>query len=288
MATTSGQANIRGIDVDKLAKGFAEEENVFKNFLTISSTGAREMRWYQKTAGFLDSTDTTGITASQIYNVAPGALPEVVEASWSRMTSYVKKYFVESPWLTFEDIADSDIDVLATNVRDLTRAVARQVDYRIFDVLSGSCLLSGSATAGWSVVASCNPILDLLSGSVEIRKQSYDISNLVVLMHPNEYKGLMNYIITTKGSSIPAFSSSKVESGVLLQILGQRIVVSANATAGLVLQIVPQRAATWKTFTPITAQTKDEIGIGTKIRVWEEGEVEFTDPNAVFLTKGCA
>src|SRR3990167_9797961 len=121
MADTSGMAEIRGIDIDKLAKGFADEEFIFKQFLTVTTTSAREIRWYQKTAGTLDSTDTTGITASQIANVSHGALPVVIEQSWKRNTSRVQKYFVESPWISFEDIRDSDPDVLATNVRDLTR-----------------------------------------------------------------------------------------------------------------------------------------------------------------------
>ena len=89
----SGEANIRGIDIDKLAKGFADEASVLKGFVTVSKTSAREMRWYQKTAGFLDSVDTTGITQSKIFTVPERALPTVVEQSWTRNTSYVKKFF---------------------------------------------------------------------------------------------------------------------------------------------------------------------------------------------------
>jgi len=118
MADTSAEADIRGIDIDKLAKGFAEEEIVMKRFCNVTSTSAREIRWYQKTAGFLDSTDTTAITASQISNTAFKARPFVVEQSWTRQTSYVRKYFVESPWISQEDIKDNDVDILAANVRD--------------------------------------------------------------------------------------------------------------------------------------------------------------------------
>jgi len=279
--TISGQANIRGIDIDKLAKGYADEENIFKNYLTVTPTSAREIRWYQKTSGFLDSTDTSGITASQIANVPMGAYPVVVEQSWTRLTSYVQKYFVESPWITYEDIRDSDPDIWATNVRDLTRSVENQIDKSIYTVLSTQLLLSGSAAgSGWDDNTNGNPILDLLSGAALIRAQSYDISNLVVLMNPAEYKKLINYVITVKGSSIPAFASDKASSGVLMSVVGQRIVVSQNATAGTVVQLVPQRAATWKSFMPITAQTKEEVGIGMKIRVWEEGVTLLTDPNA--------
>ena len=151
MADTNAMADIRGIDIDKLAKGFADEQNVFKKFCTVSTTAAREIRWYQKTAGFLDSTDTTGITASQIANIGPGALPVVVEQTWTRNTSYVRKYFVESPLISDEDIKDTDIDILATNVRDLVRAVERQIDARIYTVIStGTGVLTGASTQdGW-------------------------------------------------------------------------------------------------------------------------------------------
>ena len=286
MADTTGQAEIRGLDIDKLAKGFADEEFIFKNFVLVTPTSAREIRWYQKTAGTLDSTDTSGITSSQIANVSHLALPTVVEQSWTRNTSYVKKYFVESPWISFEDIADSDPDVLATNVRDLTRAVANQVDKRIYSILSGSLALSGTALgSGWDDTTNGNPILDLLSGSMEIRKNSYDVSNLVVWVSPLDYKNLINFVISVKGSSIPGFSSQRVSDGVLTNLVGQRIVVSNNADDGFPVQIVPQRVGTWKAFMPITAQQKEEVGIGLKIRVWEEGEFIMTDPKAGHIIK---
>ncbi len=100
MANSSGQADIRGLDIDKLAKGFADEALVLKKFQTVTSTKAREIRWYQKTAGFLDSVDTTGITASQIANTSDKSRPVVIEQSWTRQQSYVRKYFVESPVLS--------------------------------------------------------------------------------------------------------------------------------------------------------------------------------------------
>lgn len=287
MADTSGMSEIRGIDIDKLAKGFADEEFVFKQFLTVTPTSAREIRWYQKTTGVLDSVDTTGITASQIANTSHLSLPTVVEQSWTRRTSYVRKYFVESPWMSYEDLSDCDPDILATNVRDLTRAVANQVDSRIYSILSTQLPLSGSAAGGgWDDGTNGNPIADLLSGSANIRAQGYDISNLVLLVKPSDYKNLLNWLIAVKGSSIPAFASQKVENGVLMNIVGNKVVVSNNCSGGYAIQIVPQRIATWKTFTPITAQTKDEVGIGKKIRVWEEGEMLLTDPYAGHITWG--
>jgi len=290
MADTSGMAEIRGIDIDKLAKGFADEEIIMKKYVNLSTTTAREIRWYSKTAGFLDSTDTDGITASQIYNTDEGSLPVVVEQSWNRTTTYVKKYFVESPVITIEDIKDSDIDVLATNVRDLVRAVSHQVDVRIWDVLTES--RSPTATTGieevtitdeWDDYTNATPILDIMNAKRLIRNNSYNPEGAILMLNPNEHMYLMNWLISTKGSSIPQFASQKLQSGEVMEILGLRVVVSTIVTADYGLVFIPNRAATWKAFTPITTAIIDDPGIGKKIRIWEEGECILHDPKCVCL-----
>lgn len=285
MVDTSAEADIRGIDVDKLAKGFADEENVLKRFVINSKTAAREIRWFQKTSGFLDSTDTTAITASQIANTSFKSLPVVVEQSWTRNTSYVRKYFVESPWISEEDIKDCDIDILATSVRDLVRAVARQVDARIYTVLStGSGVQTAASTQdGWDDAATGNPILDILTAKQAIRAYGYNPEGAVLAINSIEHKNLLNYLISVKGSSIPSFSSKMVGEGVVMELLGCQVVVSENFTTAQALVFVPNRAATWKSFTPITSAVISDVGIGKKIRVWEEGECLLTDPKASYL-----
>jgi hypothetical protein len=288
MADGNAQADIRGLNIDKLAKGFADEAIVLKNYVTNSATNAREIRWYKKTTGYLDSTDTTAITATQINNVAPKAVPVAVEQSWTRQTSYVRKYFVESPMISEEDIKDTDIDILATNVRDLVRAVAHQVDVRIYNILTESLSPSAINTAaatgtGWDDATNGNPILDILLGKQKIRANGYDPNGAIIFINSIEEKNLLNYLITVKGSSIPQFSSAKVGSGVLMEILGCTVVVNEAATTDYALLFVPQRAATWKGFMAITSAVISEPGIGRKIRVWEEGECILTDPKAVHL-----
>jgi hypothetical protein len=295
MADTSGEQDIRGINIDKLAKGFGEVENVLKRFVVNSKTSAREIRWYQKTSGFLDSVKTTAVTGSRIRNVAERALPSVVEQSWTRRTSYVQKYFVESPTISMEDVKDSDIDVLAGNVRDLVRAVARQVDQRIFAVLTEanaatptipnpSTVNTAAATGtGWDDALNGNPVLDILAGKQKIYAAGYNPEGCILAMNSIEHRNLINYLITVKGSSIPAFSSEKVRSGVVMEILGCNVVVNENITTDYAVMWVPDRAATWKSFVPITSFVIDDPGIGKKIRVWEEGECLLTDPLAVHV-----
>jgi len=285
---TSGEQDIRGIDIDKLAKGFADEVLVLKHHVTISTTAAREIRWYQKTSGFLDSTDTTAITDSQIANTSFRSQPVVVEQSWTRQTSYVRKYFVESPLISEEDIKDTDIDILATNIRDLVRAVANQVDKRLYNIITENLspvnINTTAATAdGWDDASTGNPILDIMVGNQKIRANGYDAKEVILYINSIEHKNLLNYLINVKGSSIPSFSSEKLKTGVIMEILGNQVIVSENAVTDYALQFIPKRACTWKQFMPITSAVVTEVGIGRKIRVWEEGEGLLTDPKSVHL-----
>ena len=293
---SSGMADIRGIDIDTLAKGFAElEPNILKGFISKSKTKAREIRWYQKESGFLDTTDTSGMTASRA-STSYRSRPEVVEQTWDRQTSYVKKFFLSSPLLSDEDIKDSDIDVLGTNVHDIVRGVQRRVAARIFEVmfnclaatptqpLTGTTTVQTSAsTDGWDQTATMNPILDITNGAQLIRAKGYNPKGGVLAMNSIEHKYLLNYLISVKGSSIPSFANDKLKSGVIMEILGWNVLVDEIFTTDWVYQWVPNRAATWKTFMGITSVAIKEPLIGTTIRVAEEGECILTDPNAVHV-----
>ena len=288
----AGENEIRGIDIDKLAKGFADEATIFKRFVTQSKTKARELRWYQKASGYLDTTDTISVTDSGIPKGAERALPFIVEQSWTRKSSFIKKFFVESPTISMEDIKDTDIDILGTNVRDLVRAVARQVDISIYDILTdnvsgtiwdGSDVTTNNTTGtGWDDAVNGDPIKDIMLGITTIRIQGYDTNNAVMILHPTDHSALLQFLITVKGSSIPNFSSEKVQTGVVMNLLGLQVVVSANATSDNALIFVPMRAATWKSFMAITSVVIDDLGIGKKIRVWEEGIPLLTDPKASY------
>ena len=292
MADKSGMAEIRGIDIDKLAKGFSDEENIFKRFVTNTPTSAREIRWYKKTAGFLDTTDTSGMSTSRIDNTDQLALPEVVEQGWTREQSFVRKYFVESPTISMEDIRDSDIDILATNIRDLVRAVARRVDSRIWDVMTDSRgvmttnVVNISGTWAQGAGTGANPIEDIMEAKQKIRSYSYNPEGGEMFLNSITHKNLLTWLINIKGSSIPAFSSEKVRSGVVMEILGLNVVVSENVSSGFGAVAQSKRAVTWKQFVPITSAVIDEPGIGKKIRIWEEGEALLTDPRAVCLLSG--
>ena len=296
MADIAGEADSRGIDIDKLAKGFADlEPNVIKQFLGSSPAVARELRFYVKTSGFID-TATTDDTAGSLIGNTSGGRPFIAEQSWTRDTAYVKEFFVESPMLSNSDLKDNDVDLLTTTIRDLVRSVQRKVGLRMFEILFNALAatptqpLTGSVTVqntasvdGWDQVATANPILDILNGQMKMRQQGYDANQAIIAMNSIEHKFLISYLIDVKGSSIPSFSTEKLRSGVVMEILGNSVIVDEIFTTDWVYQWVPTRAATWKSFTPISSAKIVEPLIGVKIRVKEEGELILHDPNAVHV-----
>ena len=294
----SAEKDIRGIDIDKLVKGFGKEAHVFKKFCAVSKTKSREIRWYRKGLTLataenpLDTPTTQGVTTSRIANTSFKARPFVTEQKWERQTSHIKKFFVESPWISIEDIKDSDIDVLAGNVRDLVEAVVAKVDREVYDILTEATTTgtpnptnvnSTTAVAKWNVTATADPVTDLLNAKMEIRQSGYNPEGAICLMNSIEHKHLLIFLINIKGSSIPDFATARIKDGVVMGLLGLKIVVSENATTDWVVTFVEKRAITFKDFMPITSIVVTEPGIAKKIRVWEEGKALLTDPRAVHV-----
>lgn len=285
MADSYGQAEIRGIDVDKLAKGFADEAIVLKRYCNVVSTSFTEIRYYSKTAGFLDSSDTTGSTSSKIADVAFRARPDVVGQSWTRGTAYIKKFFVESEFISNEDIKSSDLDLIATTVRDLTRAVEHQVDLSIYNVLTENDtptnIQSISVTHEWDDDTNAVPVKDLLTAREYLRNYNYEANGAILLLRPDAARFLVNHLIAVKGSSIPQFASDTIKTGIVIELLGLRLIENTVCTSDKAVVFVPNRAVTWKSYSGISSTIIDEPMIGKKIRVMEEGVAVLTDPKAV-------
>jgi hypothetical protein len=190
MADTAAQAEIRGIDINKLVEGFANVDIILKNYVRVVKTTAREMRWYQKTAGYLTSPTTDGVTTDMI-ETASKAMPVVIENSYTRNTSYVKKFFASSPLLSIEDLNDADPDIWGDIIQDAARAVNKKVDSRILTVLDASGCQTGAATGnGWNVDADADPILDFMTAIEAIESYGYSTGDLVAYMNPAEKKWL--------------------------------------------------------------------------------------------------
>lgn len=283
MADSVEMQDIRGLDIDKAVKGFALTEYIFKDLCTVSSTTGDSIRWYQETAA-----DLTATTPSVIKNVSPLSSFPTLEASWTRQTSYVKKYAAEC-FISMEDIKSADIDVLSRTLLRLTRAVTKQVDADIYNVLTENQTVvninTNAASAAWNTASwtGVDIVEDLTEGIYNIQNQGYDTKEAVLLLSPLDYRSMVTWLISSKGASIPNFSSALMGQAAMTNILGLSVRVSPNVVADSAAIIIPKKAATWKSHTDITSRAIEDAGIGTKLRVWEIGIALLTDPKAVNL-----
>jgi hypothetical protein len=283
MADKAGQADIRGINIDTITKEYLNEALILKTLVTTTSTSAREIRWYQKTSGYLTATSPTAIGP-----VAEGARPFVLESSWTRQTSYVKKYFLESPWITMEDESDSDVKVFMDNSKDIAEAIANKIDSDIWDVVSESRTVvninSVTSTAAWDAASGQDPWEDICEAKQKIREETKrKLREGVLLVSAKGEKDLLVWLVSTKGASIPNFSSSLVGNGSLMTLGDLRVVVSENVTADYALVGDLSQACEYKEFMPLTTRIIVEEGIGKKIRSWTHGVAILTKPKFVAL-----
>lgn len=281
MADTPGQTNIRGLEIDRVVKGFAQYEYIFKNDLTQASTTADSIRYYTRT-----SDDLTATSPMTIGPAARLALPTYLEPSVTRNTAYVKKYFVAEK-ISLEDIKLADISVLTWVLEKLTRAVVKKVDSDIWNAISNNRINDGTtnlivASGAW-VDSSADPLRDINRAKKYcLVSGGYNMGGSVLYINPNSMENLMAWLIKGVGSSIPAFSSGTVESGVVTRLGDVTVKVSPNVTADYALLFKPG-AATWFSAQDITSTVIDDPGVGSEIRVFQMGTAVLHDPKAVCI-----
>jgi len=281
MADTSGQADLRGINIDKVAKDYEEEALIFKGLVRVTSTNARENRWYQKTSGYLSAT-----APAKIAGIAEGARPFVLEQSWTRNTSNIKKYMLDSPMINMEDESDSEVKVFLDNLKDLVQAVAYEVDSDIWDVASESQspvnINSVTATAAWDASSGQNPYEDIMEAKQKIREQTKrKLNNGYLLVSAKGEKDLMVWLVTTKGANVTG--SVGTSNGTLQTIAGLKVIVSENVTADFAMVAGLKDAVEYKQFKPLTTAIITEELIGRKIRVSEHGVAILEKPKFISL-----
>lgn len=282
MADTAGQALIRGINIDKTNRDYFEEALIFKQDCTVETTSSREIRWYQKTSGYLTATTPAAIAA-----VAEGTRPFVLERSWTRNTSYVKKYMLESPIITMEDESDSDVQVFTTNARDVADAVAYDFEGDLFDVFTESQspvnINSVTSTAAWDAASGQNPAEDVFEAEQDIREQTKrKVTGAKLYVSAKGNKDLKTWIVG-QGAALETAASDMVRNGVLTQFGGFPVVVSENVTADYAVLADLGQAVVVKEFKPLTTYIIDEPGIGRKVRVTYHAIALLVKPKYVAL-----
>lgn len=288
MADTNGQNDIRTLFIDTLIKGFAEENpEVFYNNVNVQPTDAREIRWVQKTSGFLTSPTTSGMT-TDLIETAEGAKPVVLSQSWTRNTSYVKMWKAETETISEEDIKDNMVDVISAHLRDVTRAVQKKRADHIWDILTESRSVTNinsvttTSVGGdqWDAASGLNPVKDIERAKTLIRENNYEPTHLFV--SPRDYEALKVFVYNN-GAQAPQMGMQVLEGKNITSFLELQVVVSNSVTADYACVANPKKAVTYREFMGLSSARITDPLIGEKIRVATEGIAILTDPKAVTL-----
>ena len=277
MADTSGQAEIRGIFLDKKARNYQNEESIFYKEVNVQKSPSREIRYYQRTSGYLTATSPASIV------IAEGTLPFVLETSWSRNPAYTKKYSLDSPMITVEDEKDSEVKVFMDNLEEITGAVVNERDGDIFDVATEDQtpvnINDVTSTAAWDAASGQDPNEDVAEAVKLIREQTKrKVINPKLYVSAKGEKDLKVWLTSIKGSSWSELASKMVVDGVLTRFGGCSVVVSENVTADYALVGDLKKSTDYWEFFSLTTAIITEPLIGRKIRVMTNGIATLTRP----------
>lgn len=283
-AQSTGEANIRGLDVKKIALGFADELSIFKKHVINQTTSARLIRWYQRSTGLLSHTSPATSAISEL------SLPFVLRRTVTRNESQVRVYAVDSDWISNEDERDNDISIFAMLIKDLVNHIERQVDSRIYNVISEDQsavnINSRTATAAWGASSGVNILRDITGMKQQIRENGYFPDNGVLALNSLQHRLMLEEFVNTRGASFTGFSSDRIVDGVIDKVANMRIIVSQNVVSGSACMWIPDTSATWFSFMDLDTAIIEEPLIGKKIRVKMEGEAILHDPKSVTLLTG--
>lgn len=280
-----GEVDIRGENISKAVKGFAMKKFKLRQVCKTQGSSSLTETYYRE--------NNTILTASgnrNIQGVARGALPPELMPSWEKASAdHIK--FMGQETIYYEDNLLDAIPVQARTFIRVAEAIANAEDSYIYAQLTAATSTSGvvAAAATWNnaVVASRDPIGDILIGIGAIGSNNYDArANGYLLLNEVDHSSLLR---NSKVINNPSFKTADVVSnGITGQICALKIIVSDTVTAAEAMIVVGQRAATWKSAAPLRAVAITDQGVNIKIRAWEMGQLQITDPQGLYTITGTA
>ena len=283
MGAKVGETVVFGENISRVVKVFAQKKFKLKPLLM----NVKSSNW---TETYLKE-DPTILTASGTRNIKGiGRLSEfpTVERSWTKVSADHFKYG-DTGIISMEDILTDQINVVARTMNGIAESIVNRVDIAIYAALTAETNTSGTvaAVAAWDATAGStqNPINDILRGIQAIDENNYDaLEGGTLLLNPHDHASLMQ---NSKVINNPSFKTADVVSnGRVGQIAGLTIVKTTSVTDDEAMIIINQRAATWQEVVGITAETEKKPGVSTTITSWTIGQIQITDPKAIYTITG--
>jgi len=281
MADSTGMADLRAENVERVVKGFALQAYKMKQVVMIQPSTSWTESYYQET-----SAELTGGTDAEIKGIPRLANFPYGEPTWTLQQARLEKYGMEGV-VSWEDAKTNAVDVIARTLLRISRAVANAVDTEIYNQLLANKGNTETIEAGdeWDsdTVANRDPIQNILNAIKLIYVDNYDVlENGYLLVNPVEYAMLLgNSNVRNSGQF---YTSDVTRNGRVGKILGLNIIVSNVVTTDTgTLVLKGQECATWKQAAPLTVVTIEDPGVKYTIRAWEVGVTQVTNPNAICL-----
>lgn len=289
MAVSTGENDLRKLNVEKTVTGFALTEYVFKQLCIVSGSSSWQERFFQETAADLTNAGSPVKGVPRLAGFPQG------EVTFTQVDSFMLKHGMEGR-IAWEDAMTNDVDVIARTLLRIARAVTKSVDTDIWNVLtenqSASTINSQSITAGneWdsATVANRDPIQDILNAKRKIAEANYNPDNGdgFLLLNPKDYANLLGNANVRNAGQF--WTDSVTRNGRVGSLLGLTVIVSNNVTADFAAVIIAKEAATYKVVSNLTVRTIENPGIDWNIRAWEVGITQLKNPQAVTLIDNTA
>ncbi len=279
MADTIGEIDIRGKNFERAVKGFANKLYKLSQILLTESSSDNQENYYRET-----STPLAAGGNRNVNDVARGALPPELHPTWTLVTTYHRK-FMGQALIFYEDSLTNAINTQARSAFRVAEAIVNAKDVYIYTQLTAEGSTSGvvSAADDWdsATIANRDPIGDILIGEGAMMANNYDVlQNGFLLVRPVDYASLLR---NSKVINNPSFKTADVVSnGVVGQLCGLKIIVSTNVDADEAMIVMGQRAATWKGVVGLQSAVIVDQGVSIKVRAWEMGHIQITDPLALY------
>ena len=280
-----GEIDIRGENIARAVRGFALKKFKLRQILKVESSSNLTETYYEESNTILTASGTRNI-----QGVARGALPPELHPSWQKTSAdHIK--FMGQATIFYEDILLDAIPVQARTFIRVAEAIVNSEDIYIYTQLTAATSTSGvvAASATWNNAVEQNrdPIGDMILGIAAIGSNNYEIrANGFLLVNETDYGSLLRNTKVINHQSFKEFDV--VVNGLVSKLLSLKIIVTDTVTATEAMIVVGQRAATWKTAAAFQAVAIVNPGITTKIRAWEMGQLQITDPQGLYTITGTA
>lgn len=279
MADQIGEIDIRGQNFEKAVKGFANKLYKLSQVLLQEKSSKDSENYYRETATPLAAGGNRNVN-----DVARGALPPELHPTWTLVTTYHKK-FMGQALIYYEDALTNAINTQARAAFRVAEAIVNAKDLYIYTQLTAEGSTSGVVAAAddWNsaTIANRDPIGDILIGIGAMSHNNYDVlQNGYLLLRPEDYASLLR---NSKVINNPSFKTADVVSnGRVGQIAGLTLIQSTNVSADEAMIVMGNRAATWKGVVGLQSAVIIDQGISIKVRSWEMGHIQITDPQALY------